>query len=277
MKKLLVTIVCTGFGMSAFAQDTKAEFDNKFRFGLRITPQPTWFVSGNEKNNTPSGAVFGFGFGLNLEYWFSNKVCLLTGIGGDFEGGKYKFRHDADYEAVYWLNDADEVIEKPNASTANNKNTAYVLDERRVKVTYATIPVQLKLSTQEYSGIKYFGVFGTDISYRVNAKVKDTYYESYKFRNDTLILTNSPEAVEDINISPQTWFMRITLNAGAGMEYRIAGSTSVFLSVNYFRNLTNLMKKNAEYMYYDVDGTTNKYIKSQLFLTGIRFNVGIMF
>src|SRR4051812_37024014 len=73
------------------AQATKNEFDKKWRFGLRVTPQPSWFSSG-DKNNIPAGSIMGLGFGLNVEYRFSDVAGILTGIGGDFEGGKYKVK-----------------------------------------------------------------------------------------------------------------------------------------------------------------------------------------
>jgi hypothetical protein len=275
MKKFICSIALIGSLLTAGAQDDKkAEFDRKFRFGLRITPQPTWLVSGNKNNNIPNGAVFGFGFGLNLEYCFSNIACLLTGIGGDFEGGKYSFRTEENYHVGYWTDEAGEVI-KP--SDVNDKSLGYRVTERRVKTTYASVPLILKLSTQEYSGVKYFGMFGGELSYRVNSKANDTYYETLFYKNDTLRTKAESGELSDININPQTWFMRISFNAGMGMEYRVAGTTAMFVSINYFRNLTNYMKEESKYMFYSIENGSYKYVKSRLFITGIRFNVGIMF
>jgi hypothetical protein len=278
MKKLFTAVAIMALVAPALAQDDKKEeFDSKFRFGLRITPQPTWFVSGNKKNDAPAGAVFGFGFGLNLEYWFSNKVCLLTGIGGDFEGGKVAFRHDADYKATYWLDESDAFVENPSNDKKTSKHVMYEVNERKIKTTHLTIPIILKLTTQEYSGIKYFGMFGGELGYRVNAKAYDTYYQSQR-TNDTgaVLISTSPEPGSDLNINPQTWFARVCFNAGLGLEYRLAGSTSAFVSLNYFRSMTNLMKTNEKYMYYAIENG-NKYIKSRLFMTGVRINIGIMF
>ena len=279
MKKTLGSLILIALVLPVLAQDKKAEFDRKFRFGLRVTPQPTWFVSANKKNEVPAGMVLGFGFGLNLEYHFSNIASLVTGIGADFEGGKFTYRHDDNYKAVYHMDEMGEIVKKPNSSSFG-KNTVYVVNQRRIRNTYATVPLILKLSTQEYSGIKYFGMFGGELSYRVNSKARDTYHESYRLKNDTLLERTVGGESEDININPQTLFARLTFNAGLGMEYRLAGSTAAFISLNYFRSLTNIMKgeKASEYMYYTADNNgTNRYIHSKLYLTGIRINLGVMF
>jgi len=265
---------------SAVAQD---EFDRKFRFGLRITPQPTWFVS-DDKNNIPSGAAFGFGFGLNMEFRFSDVAGFLTGIGGDFEGGRYTFKYDPanNYVASYWMNEASEFV----APKVENKtaNTVYILNERKISTTYASIPLILKLSTKEYSGLKYFGQFGGEIGIRVKATAADTYYETRKYSTETsYTVTNGPSTEEDINIVDETSLipMRLGMNVGLGAEYRLGGSTSAFASVNFFRAFTNLMSKESDYTYYRTNdpgpNETYRFVEQSLKLTAIRINIGIMF
>jgi hypothetical protein len=277
MKKSLLTIILAASCSAIFAQEAKNEFDQKWRFGLRVTPQPTWFTS-NDKNNIPAGAKFGIGFGLNVEYRFSEVAGFLTGIGGDFEGGTYKFKYDPanNYEAQYWM-DADELI-KPGKQTSSS--TKYFVQERKVSTTHVTIPLILKLSTQEYSGMKYFGMFGAEIGIRAKAKATDTYVKVVKsnyFGGDSLI--NTDLKVSDINIGPETGVvpLRLGLNAGLGGEYRLGGSTSLFISANYFYSFTNLMRKQSDYTFYRVEGGTHRYIKQGLKMNAIRINIGILF
>lgn len=271
----------------------EAEFDKKFRFGLRITPQPTWFSSSDNTNNPPFGTKFGFGFGLNMEFRLSKIVAFQTGIGGDFEGGSQTFRSDAttNYQVKYWLNNSGDFVEpKDGTSTLTDLNasgnTQYILKERSLKTTHVTIPAILKLSTNEYNGLKYFGLFGVELGGRIKAIAKDSYVTSYKYNASgvtTSGVTGEGESTKtNINVSKDAALipLRVGLNVGLGTEYRIGGSTSAFISINYFRSFVNLMRsKDSKYLVYDIDNTTNKisFVKQNLIQNAVRINIGIMF
>ena len=283
MKKLLFTLSAVALlSSSLWAQDTKP---SKVRFGLRISPQPTWFSSG-DKNATPNGAKFGFGFGLNIEYKLSDVASFLTGIGGDFEGGKYTFRNDpASYNVTYLMDESSALV-NPNITTEgiNNKlyksNTAFVLKGRTVKTTYLTIPIILKLSTKEYEGFKYFGMFGGELGIRLKAIATDSYYASGKYDSSyTFIAKPGIDSQTDVNITKDFSLLRLCFNAGLGAEYRIAGTTSLFLNINYFRCLTNQTTTQSNFAFYKTEPSSGKstYIQQNLKASGIRINIGIMF
>jgi len=72
------------------------------------------------------------------------------------------------------------------------------------------------------------------------------------------------------------------MNVGLGTQYRFSGSTSVFLSVNYFHSFTNLMRKESKYMSYKINRDSNGdltyfNVKQNLFMNAVRINVGILF
>ncbi|MBA3664864.1 MAG: outer membrane beta-barrel protein [Bacteroidetes bacterium] len=298
MKKFLYTIASViVLAGSANAQepakDKGADFDKKFRFGLRITPQPTWFTS-SDNNNKPYGARFGFGFGLNMEFRLSNIVAFLTGVGGDFEGGKYQFRQDPanNYAVRYWQNNAGDFVEpKKNSNNAevNASNTVYLLKDRTIKTTFVTIPAILKLSTNEYSGLKYFGMFGVELGIRVKATATDNYINSYKYPSTGVAPAGyageGASSQSNININKDASLIpiRLGLNVGGGTEYRIGGSTTAFISVNYFRSFTNLMRNDSKYLVYNVDtditsgNNTYSFVKQNIIMSAIRINLGIMF
>lgn len=286
MKKLLFTLSVTlAFVSTAVSQDSN--FDRKYRFGLRVTPQPTWFAS-NEKSNVPSGAVFGVGFGLNIERRFSDVVSLLTGIGGDFEGGKYTFRSDqntnqkTNFEPKYWLDENDELVKPTLENRTKQTNTAFVLKGRTVKTTYVSIPIILKLSTKEINGLKYSGLFGGELGVRIKATASDTYYEARKYTHDTdYVAVPSELSLSDINIDKDGALipLRLSLSAGLGAEYRLSGSTAAFVNVNYVLGFTNQFKKDSEYIIYKTErGAENATpVKQNLKMVGIRISLGIMF
>jgi hypothetical protein len=268
---MIISLVLAGHAVAQ--EEPKSEFDSKFRFGLRINPQPCWYVSG-DKNNIPSGSVFGFGFGLNMEYRFSEIAGLVTGLGGDFEGGKYTFKYDpGNYEVKYWQDEAGEFI---LAKDKNTKSTGYLLKERKVNTTYVSIPAILKLSTKEYSGMKYFGMFGVELGYRIKAVAKDTYLAKYTIpKADSIVTTIGEFTGEDINIIEEASLVpRLGMNVGMGTEYRIGGSTSLLFSVNFFRAFNSVLKSKSEFMIYNGSGAV---VKQNLKQSAIRINIGIMF
>src|SRR5436190_12176552 len=106
MKRGLITLLLLPCAMQMRADEPTPPV----RFGLRVNPMLNWF-STSEKNTLPSGPRFGYGFGLNIEFKLTNVAALLTGIGGDFESGRYQFRSDApaNYRPAYWLDDSQKL------------------------------------------------------------------------------------------------------------------------------------------------------------------------
>jgi len=295
MKKFLYTIASVLIlGQSVTAQDKQADFDKKFRFGLRVAAQPTWFTS-NDANNKPYGSKFGTGFGMNMEFRLSKIIAFATGIGADFEGGKYTFKNDLpnNYQVRYWQNNAAEFVEPKTGGVYSDLNNAsniqYILKERSIKTTHVTIPALLKMSTNEYSGFKYFGMFGAELGVRIKTIATDSYWTSYKYDANGLVTNGvngeGETTQENINLSKDAavpfFPLRLGFNAGIGTEYRLGGSTSAFFSVNYFRSFSNLMSSTSNFLIYHVDNAsgTNTYyfVKQNLIQNAIRINIGILF
>jgi hypothetical protein len=275
MKKLFGLLTCMLLGTALLAQET----DSKHRFGLRITPQPCWWVSG-DKNNIPAGSVFGFGFGLNYEIRLTNTAFFLTGIGGDFEGGIYSLKKEPGvYDPAYWLNESGEFVKPDAPKTAGT--IGYELKSRKINTTYATIPLLLKLKTGETEGVpfRYFGVFGVELGVRLNAEATDTYYGYVDYKTGLPIYHKGEFTESDINLNDEAGLipLRMGLNVGAGVEYNISKSTSMFLSLNYFRSFTNFMDKESDFTIYGFDGSNYKFIRQNLKLSAIRINIGLMF
>ncbi|MBX3163907.1 MAG: hypothetical protein KF900_05460 [Bacteroidetes bacterium] len=283
MKKFLFLFTLLVFS-STILKAQADDDDRDWRFGLRITPQPAWFVGG-DKNNIPKGTLFAYGFGLNIERRFSNVISLITGIGADFEGGKYSVKNDSadNYQVHYYRNQSNELV-KPEDGKKNGDLLCH-LNERKINTTMVSIPVILRLSTKEINGMRYYGLFGAEVGVRIKTTATDTYYETGKYINDSTYQKVSGDISETgVNINPDASFipLRLGFNAGAGLEYRLSGSTAAFLNINFFRGLTPLMRNESKYLYshsaVNSDGSiTYSYIKQKLFQTAIRISVGIMF
>ncbi len=293
MKKFLLSAVIVLIGLNMKSQKDSLESDSKWRFGLRGNIQPTWFTSG-DKNNISNGTSLGAGFGLNVEYKLSRVAALLTGIGADFESGKYKFRNDSSYSVSYWRDEATSKFIQPGTKSENDptslknpSNTGYELKDRTVKTTFITIPVILKLSTKEYNGFKYFGMFGCEMGIRIKSLANDSYYHSFKYDaagvgTETGVLNQSKLNIGGIKGDANRVPIRLGLNVGLGAEYRLGGTTSLLLSVNYFRSFWNYMRNDSPNMIYKttkVSPGNEKYsfVSQTLLLNAVRINIGIMF
>ena len=282
----------TGFAqtpVSASASSTGGEdFDQKWRFGLRFTPQLTWF-STKDKNITPQGTRFGYGFGLHVENRFSETIGLVWGIGYDNEGGKYQMNYDTanNYAAVYWMNGEGTFQAPQNGKSVSelNKagNTIYVLNVRTITTKYITIPICLKMGTKEISGFKYFGMFGGELGIRLGTEAEDTYHEVYTFDATGFPVKSAVSSQEGINLTDDSPIipMRLGMNLGLGAEYRITGNTSILFSANFFQSFINVLKNPSEYMVSAVEpnGSVNNYafVKQGLIMRAVRINIGILF
>lgn len=289
MKKILLLVSSTALlANSFFAQDS--DTDKKFRLGLKVAAQPTW-LSSNDNNTTKTGSKFGFGFGLVTEFRLSNTAAFSTGIGGDFEGGTISYKYapgttgGSNY-VVSYLTDASgnlkELTDGVNQSEYMQPGDVVYsgITQRTIKTTHVTIPLTLKMMTKEISGFKYFGQFGGELGIRIKAKAEDRYM--FSSSASSFNITGGTNTNVNINKDGSVVPLRVGLNVGAGAEYRLSGSTSLFLSVNYFRSFTNVMRNESKYMVYDANIDSNGAmtffrVKQGLMMNAIRINVGVMF
>lgn len=271
------------------AVDVKDEvFDKNFRFGIRATPQPTWYKSDN-KNSSGAGANFGFGFGMIMEFKLSKIIRFSTGIGGDFEGGYINYRNDPDFNVNAILTSEGEYVESedgkftPEQQLANG-NTQYILKDRKYRTTMVTIPFALKMMTEEYSGARYFAMFGGELGIRAGVKSNDSYVSGVK---TTVTGTNTISTYvgddeltkSDINLSKDASLvpLRLGMNLGLGMEYRLGGSTSLMFGVNYFQSFTNLMRKDSKYLVKATNPSVLDPLNQGYYMRAIRINLGLLF
>ena len=293
MKKILLIVSSTLLLANSFlAQDS--DDDKKFRLGLKVAAQPTWFSS-KESSQTKAGTGFGFGFGLVTEFRLAKTASFVTGIGGDFESGSINYKYVPStsgsvssngntYDVGYLLDNSGNMKELKDGINSSqvlvDGDTYYTgITQRKIKTTHVTIPVALKMMTKEIGGFKYFGMFGGEIGVRIKSRATDKYTFSGTNTGFTLGGTNSNVNInKDGSLIP----IRVGMNVGLGAEYRLSGSTSAFISVNYFRSFTNLMRKESKYMTYDSNTDSNNAVtffrvKQGLFMNAIRINVGVMF
>ena len=288
MKKILLIVSSTiVLANSILAQDAA---DKKYRFGLRISPTPTWLRSTDTKSVEKGGAKFGFGFGLQTEFRINSTASFVTGIGGDFLGGKQTYKNGQGYVLTKdgaYTDSKNTNFEQGDAKglfTNNSSNDKfYVLKSRSVKVTYVTIPVLLKLMTKDIGGFKYFGMFGGNIAIQTKFRASDEIMElTYDPSGTGSYVDGATSTITDMRPTGDLIPINIGLNAGLGAEYNLSGSTSFFISINYLRGFINLYQSNSDIMVDKIkeninNGTTPAKSKQSAFSDGIQINIGVLF
>lgn len=293
MKKFFTLAILALFiTENALSQDDATP--KKFRAGLKFAAEPGWYSSGNS-NTSKYKSGFGYGFGLVLDFRLSDVIYFSTGIGGDFENGSVKYRDDGfnysssisanKFASHYIIDNSGSMVEAVNGKNETEYtkpgSKEYTLSTRKIKTTYVTIPITLKMLTKEFSGFKYFGQFGGELGIRTGVKADDNYSYAADFNTGAITVGSSNTGLnigKDASVIP----LRVGLNVGLGSEYRIAGSTCLFLSVNYFHSFTNLMRNDSKYVYNgattDASGNvTFTHLSQKLLYNAIRINIGVMF
>jgi hypothetical protein len=294
MKKIFALAIAALFITKAgFADD---DTDKKVRFGLKITPTPTWLRSGDTKLVDKSGVKFGFGFGLQLEFRLGNTACFVTGVGGDFLGGKQTYKNgqglvltsDGKYvkSADHDFGDIPSVMASTQTLTTNNK--IYEIKSRSVKSTYITIPILLKLKTKDINHMKYFGMFGGNIAiqtkYQATEELSELNYNSSTGKYESGATTTFSGMKPSGDLIP----FNIALNVGLGFEYNLSGSTSFFMSANYIRGFFNTYQGTSDFLVEKIKDNINSNTpanhdmkpdraKQSAFSGGVQINLGFLF
>ncbi|MCE2772251.1 MAG: PorT family protein [Bacteroidetes bacterium] len=244
----------------ALAQQGENDLKN-FRFGLKAAPMITWYKPDDQKKFESGGAMFRFSYGLSTEFRLNKVSFLATGLQLDYDGGKLNML-DTNY---YFLNKDSEIISKDD--TTGQSYTLYQLKDRTYRTTYVTIPLTLKLRTNEIGLLTYYGQFGVNASFRMKNRVND----------DVLASPNWAAASQtDIENTSDMQLFKFALNVGGGVEWGITGSTALIFGVNYLNGFSNVLKKESEYLFRT--GTNDfSATKQNARSNGVVFTVGVLF
>ena len=185
------------------------------RLGLKIAPNLGW-LKPTSQDLSKDGASLrpGFAFGLMADFTLVNSKNYFFSTGFELQnnGGKLKY-----------------------ADAINLGDTAWALGqtERTYKLQYISIPLAIKMKTNEIGRNYYYGVFGTALGFNINAQADDA--SSWVNANDLPISTEDIDIVDDITLP------RAELLVGAGGEFLISGSTMLAVGVTWHNGFTNIL------------------------------------
>jgi hypothetical protein len=218
VKKLFVYLLIFNFS-GVFGQ-------SMLRLGVSVDPIASWFAvkSGNiEKDGTRPG----INGGLVIEKYFHTNYGFVTGLSISSMGGNLLYRDSV----TIHTGDKDYVKLKPGSSVAYN-------------ISYLTIPVAIKLKSNEIGYFTYFAQIGFLQQINIGSNARST--------GSHLNKDNVPEEINLINLS---YFF------GGGIEYNIGGHTSLMAGIFFNNGFTDIL--------------SNKHQKAALNFLSLR--IGMLF
>ena len=233
MKRNILLAIILVFGMNSLFSQVKP-----FRFGVKVAPDFSW-ISPDTKDYENDGMVPGFSWGFLADITLTDNYFVKTGFSVDYVGGKLTYPHSMLLD------------ETQSALTAGTL-------KRKYSLRYLEIPATIKMRTNQFNNMAFYGEIGFGGYFNLKAKGKD------EFTPDG----SSTVVSDDGDIKDEISFMRASMIVGAGMEYFIDESTSLIFSVDFNNGLTNVLNgKN------NIDASLNE--RAQLYY--FQLNVGVMF
>jgi hypothetical protein len=184
VKKLFIlAILC--YSTALFAQ-------SKVRLGAHIDPVFSWF-SPRSSQIEKDGARLGYNGGLIVEYYFQPNYALVTGLNLTQLGGNLIYKEEVDIST----GEGEHVVLPPNTSVAFNVN-------------YLTIPMALKLRSNEIGYLTYFAELGFSPEVNIGSRA-----------------TSDGGALNKDNVSKEINAFNVSFFFGGGIEKNIGGQTSL--------------------------------------------------
>jgi hypothetical protein len=201
MKKISLFIVLLTFCLSAFPQ--------KLKLGIDIEPQLAW-LSSDTRNVITDNAKFGIKGGIVCDKYFSKNYALHGGILIGTEGGTIKFN---DISSIH--------TEDSLVHLSANTKVEY-------KLQYLSIPLGLKLRTNQIGYFTYYVLAGFNNQIRLKAKANS---------NDNTLQNDL--------INKEIRFYNLGYYFGLGAEYALSQDTGLTFGLNYYQGFVDITTSGA--------------------------------
>jgi hypothetical protein len=181
-----------------------------FKFGVHADPQITWFGSDNSLVQN-KGARPGLNFGVSVYRYFGPNYSFSTGIDLISAGG----RLETDQSTTFYLSHGGTL---KTVTVDSGASIVY-------KIQYLSIPLGLKLQTNQIGYSTFFTDLGLDPKVVVGGKAD---IPSLDIKSE-----NAMEELRTFNLG-----YHIT----AGVEYGVGGNTAVVLGLGFANNFLDITK-----------------------------------
>jgi hypothetical protein len=204
-----IPIICL---MAFFFFPARIYAQERISIGLHFDPLISWFGTDINavKNN---GARPGINAGLTFNLSFSPNYSFSTGLNLISAGGRLISEDSTQLELVYYK---DKI-----ATVEAGEAVVY-------KTQYVSIPLGLKLKTNQIGYLTFFSDVGVDPKMLVGGKVDIPSLE-----------VDGEKATSELKL------FNLSYHIMAGIEYALGGSTSVVFGIGFENNFLDVTKDNG--------------------------------
>ncbi len=220
MKRFILSVFLFVLLMSGYGQ-------KHVRLSFTGSPSLNWMVT-NSKTAAREKSIAGYNFGLNADLYFSEdeRYSLLTGLLITNIGG--------------------EISYKPNSDFQFGGATLPSSSKIRYRLRYVEIPFTLKLRTDQFKRMRYWGEFGLAGMVNIDAKGD-----------------SNPGDLKKANIHDEVNLFNLAMDVGLGFDFDLGGSNSVTTGFIFQNGLT--------------DVTTNNAFSDKTIVNSLKLKIGLIF
>lgn len=183
-----------------------------FRFGLKLAPNIGW-ISPDSEGYVKDGTVPGFSWGFISDFTITENYFVGTGFNVNYLNGKLQY---------------------PDSLQINDSTTHIGTLKRKYNLRYIELPLTLKMKTNKFNNIQFYGQIGFSLGFNIKAKAKDDF--SYEAGGQYMSESNERD------ISDEITFLRGALVLGGGIEYYVDNSTSIIAGITFSNGISNVLK-----------------------------------
>jgi len=181
-------------------------------FSIHFDPLISWF-STDSYNTRNDGVVPGFNFGFSYNKYFTPNYSFSSGIDIIYGGGRLINRDISQFELKNYSS-AVITVQPGEAIT--------------YRITYLSIPLGIKLQTNQIGYGKFFTDFGFDPKIVIGG------------RADIPSLD-----IQGGNALPELNIFNLSFHVLAGMEYPLAGNNNFIVGIGFENNLFDVTRDNG--------------------------------
>jgi hypothetical protein len=150
---------------------------------------------------------FGVRGGLIVDKYFQEHYAISTGLSIGTQGGSLRYSEET---TIRVYNEEDTL---PAGTTVD------------YRLNYITIPLGLKLKTNQIGYFSYFARLG--FTNQINIKAKGT---------------SSDGSLDEDDIKKEIFFYNLAYHFGIGLEYAISEDTAILFGINYHNGFIDITK-----------------------------------
>src|SRR5690554_2855406 len=227
MKKLLTISLIAGMIFSVNAQDAA---DKKVLAGLTVGGA----LNFNDPQTTTMDSKVGGDFivGMALDWNFSKNIGLATGLEFDFN------RFTSSYNKAVFVDYRDKDILQYKDYEQTNEDNSFLVDQRKHKSIYLSLPVMLKFQTNFMGYMRYYGKFGVRNSFLLTTRTNNE-GQAYNPAGEKTEINE----LDDMKSPGVMSFYKGAIGIAGGAEYNLSGNTVLVAELGFYYGFSEVFQQ----------------------------------